>query len=77
MQFHRFTDTPCGRLLAEAEAALGRPLEHGEMADCLLDNFMEIANSQEAHEIRDSVTIYFGRTSTGVYTGKVYGVANA
>jgi len=70
MEFHKFTDTPCGRFLAEAERALERPLEHGEMADCLLDNFMEIANSDEAHQIRDSVLVVFGRTTDGVYTGE-------
>ena len=70
MAFHEFTDTPCGRALAACEAGLGRPLEHGEMADFLLDNFMMIANSDEAHEIRDSVLIVFGRTTSGVYQGK-------
>lgn len=68
-EFHSFTDTPCGRALAECEQALRRPLGYGEMVDLLLDNFMEIANSQEAREIRDTVIVCFGRTVAGPYNG--------
>jgi hypothetical protein len=60
-KLHTFTDTPCGRALANCENALGRPLGLGEMADFLMDNFMEIANSDEAHQIRDSVLIQDAR----------------
>jgi hypothetical protein len=70
-EFNKYTDTPCGRALAGCEAGLGRPLEYGEMADFLLDNFMQIADSREAHEIRDSVLVVFGRTTIGLYTGKI------
>lgn len=52
----KYTDTPCGRLLAKAEEELG-PLSIGEKADLLLDNFMEIADAQEAREIAESVTV--------------------
>jgi hypothetical protein len=69
--FHSFTDTPCGRALADCEKALDRSLDEGEMADFLLDNFMTLADSDEAHQIRESVVVYFGRTSLGVYTGEV------
>lgn len=64
--FHEYTNTPCGRFLARAEAGLARPLEHGEMADVLLDNFMTLADSDEAHQIRDSVLVVFGRSTLGV-----------
>jgi hypothetical protein len=56
-KLHEFTDTPCGRALAACEKALERPLGLGEMSDFLLDNFMEIADSEEAHQIRDHVLI--------------------
>ena len=69
--FHEFTDTPCGRALARAEKGLGRPLAWGEMSDMLLDNFMEIADSNEAHAIRDSTVVVFGRTASGIYEGKI------
>lgn len=35
------------------------------MSDFLLDNFMEIADSNEAHEIRDACLVYFGRVGNG------------
>ncbi len=54
---HKFTDTPCGRALANCERSLERPLSLGEMSDFLMDNFMEIANTDEAHAIRDSVLL--------------------
>lgn len=69
MTFHLFTDTPCGRALAKCEAALGRQLGNGEMVNFLMDNFMEIADSTEARDIRDDVVVYFGRTSGGRYSG--------
>lgn len=56
-KLHQFTDTPCGRALAACERDLARPLSLGEMSDFLMDNFMEIANTDEAHEIRDGVLI--------------------
>ena len=71
-EFHNFTDTRCGLALAACEYGLKRPLGWGEMADFLLDNFMEIADSSEAHQIRDSVVVTFGRTSQGVYSGKIF-----
>ena len=58
--------------MARCEKALGRPLAYGEMADFLLDNFSLIANSDEAHAIRDSVLVTFGRTTLGVYEGRIF-----
>ncbi len=53
----RYTDTPCGRCIHEAEEALGRDLDKGEKSDLLLDNFPEIADSDEAHALVHSVTL--------------------
>lgn len=53
---HQFSDTSCGRALAKCEADLGR-LSEGEMADFLLDNFAEIADSAEAHELIRTVVL--------------------
>jgi hypothetical protein len=57
MKNTRYTDTPCGRALAQCEESLGRELSLGEMSDFLLDNFMEIADVAEAHAIRDDVLL--------------------
>lgn len=48
---NRYTDTPCGRKMAAFERDLGVVLTEGQASDLLLDNFMEIADSTEAHQI--------------------------
>lgn len=52
----RYTDTPCGRKIRDCEYALQRDLSEGEKVDLLLDNFMEIADSNESRQIVASVT---------------------
>lgn len=47
----RYSDTPCGRLMTRFEKELACTLTEGQASDLLLDNFMEIADSREAHEI--------------------------
>lgn len=52
----KYTDTPCGRCIEAAEKDLG-PLTEGQKVDLLLDNFMQIANVEEAKEILKAVTV--------------------
>jgi hypothetical protein len=52
----RYTNTPCGRTLADAEKALG-PLTNGQKCRVLLDTFTEIADVQEAQQLAASVTL--------------------
>lgn len=60
-----YTNTPCGRTIRNAEEALG-PLTAGQKVDLLLDNHMEIANSDESRELVRLVTVTAVEPSEGI-----------
>ena len=54
-----YTDTPCGRFLAQAEQVFG-PLTDCQKVDLLLDNFYQIADTNEAKQILACVEVKHG-----------------